>query len=173
MDRPQAAFVERAVRVGDDLPHRRAHAIFVPRRLEERLVRGRIEERQLGQTEIIASRLNRKRLTGEDRNEPRQKGAAMATVMEMKWPSISRDDYERAREAVDWEGNVPDGAIFHVSWFEDGLRVVDVWESEDAFNRFANERLMPKLQELEIGSDEPDVQFHDAHAYFDAQAVRA
>jgi hypothetical protein len=30
----------------------------------------------------------------------------MATVMEMKWPSISRDDYERAREAVNWEGDV-------------------------------------------------------------------
>jgi len=28
----------------------------------------------------------------------------MATVMEMKWPSISQDDYERAREAVNWEG---------------------------------------------------------------------
>ena len=96
----------------------------------------------------------------------------MATVMEMKWPSVSREDYERAREAVDWEGNVPEGAIFHVSWFEDGLRVVDVWESEDDFNRFASDRLMPKLQELGIGSDQPDVQFHDAHAYFDAQAAR-
>ena len=97
----------------------------------------------------------------------------MATVMQMKWPSISREDYERAREAVDWEGNVPRGAILHVSWFEDGLRVIDVWESEDAFNRFANERLMPKLQELGIGSDQPDVQFHDAHAYFAPKAVRA
>ena len=97
----------------------------------------------------------------------------MATVMEMRWPSISRDDYERAREAVDWEGNVPHGAIFHVSWFEDGLRVLDVWESQQDFERFANERPMPKLQELGIGSDEPDVQFHDAHAYFAPIAARA
>jgi hypothetical protein len=97
----------------------------------------------------------------------------MATVMEMKWPSISRDDYERAREAVNWEGDVPDGAIFHVSWFEDGLRVIDVWESQQDFERFGSERLMPKLQELGIARDEPDVRFHDAHAYFAPVTARA
>ena len=97
----------------------------------------------------------------------------MATVMEMKWPSISRDDYERAREAVNWEGDVPQGAIFHVAWFEDGLRVLDVWESQQDFERFATHRLMPKLQELGIGSDEPEVQFHDAHGYFAPVAARA
>jgi hypothetical protein len=97
----------------------------------------------------------------------------MATVMEMKWSSISRDDYERAREAVNWEGDVPQGATLHVAWFEDGLRVIDVWQSQQDFERFANERLMPKLQELGIGSDEPEVQFHDAHAYFAPNAVRA
>ena len=97
----------------------------------------------------------------------------MATVMEMKWPSISREDYERAREAVNWEGDVPQGAIFHVSWFEDGLRVLDVWESQQDFERFGKERLMPKLHELGIGSDQAEIQFHDAHAYFAPVAPRA
>ena len=97
----------------------------------------------------------------------------MATVMEMKWPSIGRDDYDRAREAVNWEGEPAEGGIFHVAWFEDGLRVLDVWESQQAFERFANERLMPKLQELGIGSEPPDVTFHDAHAYFVPLAARA
>jgi hypothetical protein len=92
--------------------------------------------------------------------------------MQMKWPEITPEEYDRAREAVDWEGDVPAGAIFHVSWFEDGLRVIDVWESAEDFNRFANDRLMPKLQELGIGSTQPDVQFHEAHAYFDPQAAR-
>ena len=97
----------------------------------------------------------------------------MATVMEMTWPSISRDDYDRAREAVNWEGDVPQGAIFHVSWFEDGLRVLDVWESQQDFERFGNERLMPTLQELGIGSGQPEVQFHEVHAYFAPIATRA
>jgi hypothetical protein len=74
---------------------------------------------------------------------------------------------------VNWEGDTPEGAIFHVSWFEGGLRVVDVWESQEDFERFATERLMPKLQELGIGSGEPDVQFHAAHTYFAPIAARA
>ena len=97
----------------------------------------------------------------------------MPTVMEMTWPSISRDDYERAREAVNWEGDVPRGAMFHVAWFEDGLRVLDLWESQEDFERFGNERLMPKLQELGIGSDEPQIEFHEAHRYFAPIATHA
>ena len=97
----------------------------------------------------------------------------MATVMEMTWPSINRDDYERAREAVNWEGDVPQGAMFHVAWFEDGLRVLDLWESQEDFERFGNERLMPKLQELGIGSEPPEVTLHEAHAYFVPVATRA
>ena len=97
----------------------------------------------------------------------------MPTVMEMTWPSISRDDYERAREAVNWEGDVPQGAMFHVAWFEDGLRVLDLWESQEDFERFGNERLMPKLQELGIGSDQPEIAFHEAHRYFAPIATHA
>ena len=97
----------------------------------------------------------------------------MATVMEMKWSSITRDDYDRAREAVNWEDDPAEGGIFHVAWFEDGLRVLDVWESQQAFERFANERLMPKLQELGIGSDQPQIEFHEAHTYFAPIATHA
>jgi hypothetical protein len=32
---------------------------------------------------------------------------------------------------------------------------------------------MPKLQELGIGSTQPDVQFHEAHTYFAPIAARA
>ena len=96
----------------------------------------------------------------------------MAKVMQMRWPSITQEQYEQARLAVGWEDDIPEGAIFHVSWFEDGLRVVDVWETEDDFYRFVGERLMPKLKELGIGEDEPDVQFREAHAYFAPVAAR-
>jgi hypothetical protein len=60
-----------------------------------------------------------------------------------------------------------------VAWFEDGLCVLDLWESQQDFERFGNERLMPKLQELGIGSDQPEIQFHEAHTYFAPVAARA
>ena len=71
----------------------------------------------------------------------------MAVVMEMRWPGITSQQYDQARDGVEWETKTPDGAIFHVAWFADGgIRVVDVWESEAAFDRFAEERLMPVVK---------------------------
>src|SRR5690348_10150163 len=61
--------------------------------------------------------------------------------------------------------------MFHVAWFEEAC-VLDLWESPQDFGRFGNERLMPKLHELGIGSDHPDVQFHEAYAYFTAVVAR-
>ncbi len=46
--------------------------------------------------------------------------------------------------------NPPAGLVFHcASPTEDGWLVVDVWESEEAFKKFA-ERLMPAIQQVGI-----------------------
>ena len=94
----------------------------------------------------------------------------MAVVMEMLWKEASLDQYDQAREAVAWETDVPDGAIFHVAWMGgDGFHVVDVWESEEAFNAFAEQRLMPVVKgQIGIQGD-PEVTFSSAHRVFDAQ----
>jgi heme-degrading monooxygenase HmoA len=94
----------------------------------------------------------------------------VAVVMEMFWPEASLDQYEQARERVAWEDDTPDGAIFHVAWMgDDGFHVVDVWESEAAFNAFAEQRLMPVVKgEIGIEGD-PQVTFSQAHRIFDAQ----
>ena len=80
----------------------------------------------------------------------------MAVVMEMLWSEASLAQYDESRDKVRWEQDVPDGAVFHVAWMgDDGLHVVDVWESEEACNRFG-EVLGPLLQELGAG-EEPEV----------------
>ena len=90
----------------------------------------------------------------------------MPTVMRMDWPTITRENYEEARSRVNWEGDVPDGAQFHVAWFDDdGFHVLDLWESADAFNAFVESRLMPGLKEIGI-EGEPSVTFYEAHAIF-------
>jgi hypothetical protein len=91
----------------------------------------------------------------------------MATVMYMEWPTITREKYEEAREHVNWEGDTPDGALFHVAWFDDetGFHVLDLWESAQAFNAFAEQRLMPGLREIGIEGD-PTVRFADVHRVF-------
>jgi hypothetical protein len=94
----------------------------------------------------------------------------MAVVMEMLWTEASLDQYDEARDKVRWEQDVPDGAVFHVAWMgDDGFHVVDVWESEEAFNKFAEQRLMPVVKG-EVGIEgEPKVKLTKAHRVFDAQ----
>jgi hypothetical protein len=86
----------------------------------------------------------------------------MAVVMSMRWVGVTPEEYETARETVGWEREPAQGGRNHVAWFEGGaLRVVDVWDSEEDFQRFANERLMPALASAGIleGKGEPEVTF--------------
>jgi hypothetical protein len=97
----------------------------------------------------------------------------MATVMFMSWPEITPDLYDAAREAVNWEGDPAPGGKFHVAWMgEDGFHALDIWESPEAFQRFANERLMPGLAPLGL-TTQPTVQMAEAHRIFvpDPEAV--
>jgi hypothetical protein len=93
----------------------------------------------------------------------------VATVMKMRWDGISEANYDEASTRVRWEQDTPDGAIFHVAWFTNGgINVIDVWESEQAFNNFAEQRLMPVVKG-ELGfPGEPQVEFSQAHRVFDA-----
>jgi hypothetical protein len=58
-----------------------------------------------------------------------------------------------------------EGLLVHIAGqSEKGFRVVDVWESEDAFRRFG-EKLMPIMKEFGIDTV-PET--YDAHAFVSA-----
>ena len=61
---------------------------------------------------------------------------------EAKW-----DDYERVQHVLGEDA--PAGLIMHAAGEIEGGRwqSVSVWESEDDFNRFREERLMPAVQQ--------------------------
>lgn len=44
--------------------------------------------------------------------------------------------------------NPPDSLIFHSGPIDEGWGVIDFWESREAFDRFAQSRLQPAIQEL-------------------------
>ncbi len=97
----------------------------------------------------------------------------MAVVMYMEWDGVTPDQYDEARSTVDWEGDVPQGAMLHVPWFvDDGLRVTDVWESGEDFQRFVESRLMPAVQEIGI-EGEPRVDIRPLHSRVFAPNVEA
>jgi hypothetical protein len=90
----------------------------------------------------------------------------MATVMTMHWPEVTREQYETVRRDVNWEGDVPKGAKFHVAWFgADGFRVLDLWDSQEDFESFVQQRLTPGLQKAGI-QGEPKIDYAPTHAIF-------
>jgi hypothetical protein len=97
----------------------------------------------------------------------------MAVVMRMDWPEVTPEQYEQARAMVHWEHDVPDGAIFHVAFFDaSGFKVIDVWETEADFNRFLETRLAPAVEQIGI-EGQPKVDFIPAQAVFNPQALAA
>lgn len=86
---------------------------------------------------------------------------------------VTREQYEQAvrrvtggKERLDSPADWPaEGLLVHAAGEgADGFRVVDVWESEDAFHRFG-ETLVPILQEIGVES-RPDV--YPAHTFVSA-----
>ena len=90
----------------------------------------------------------------------------MPIMMSMEWAGVTAEQYDGVRRTVNWEGDPPAGGIFHVaSTTPQGLRVTDVWESAEHFNRFVESRLMPGVQKQGITS-QPKVEILAAHAVF-------
>jgi hypothetical protein len=90
----------------------------------------------------------------------------MAVVMLMEWDGVTLEQYEAVRKLVNWEGNPPEGGMFHVAAITDtGLRVTDLWESAEAFQSFVGQRLMPGVQQIGI-QDQPRVEIYPVHALF-------
>jgi len=84
----------------------------------------------------------------------------------IEWPGFTAEHYDLLREQVGWEREVAQGSIVHMACSgSEGFRVVDVWESEEAFERFVEERLMPGAQQLGFAG-QPRVQFYRTHALF-------
>jgi hypothetical protein len=98
----------------------------------------------------------------------------MPIVMRMDWPEVTAEQYEQVRETVGWEQDVPQGAIFHVAFFdESGFHVVDVWENAEDFEAFGENRLNPGIAQVGGVEGEPKVQITPATAVFNPQALAA
>jgi hypothetical protein len=90
----------------------------------------------------------------------------MAIGMWVDWPDATSEQYDRLREVVGWEREVPEGLILHIATFDsEGTHVFDAWETEEGFQRIIDKRLMPGVQEVGIEA-QPKVQTRPDHALF-------
>ena len=67
---------------------------------------------------------------------------AIALIQELSEATV--DNYDQINARMDVNNNPPDGLIVHTAGEKEGggVRIVDVWESLDHYNRFREERLM-------------------------------
>ena len=98
----------------------------------------------------------------------------MATIMLMEWPGVTQEQYNNVMRVVGLDAKPPGGGMFHVAGFSGGtLRVLDIWESQQAFERVQQERLMGAVQKAGI-QGQPNVQFFPAHNIYvpNMEAIR-
>ena len=84
---------------------------------------------------------------------------------EVHCPQCSRFLGVRVRERIAlWDGRK--GELLQDILGElDGIRVVDVWESREVFDRFAQEQIGPYTREVGFESG-PETRFYEVHNYF-------
>ena len=92
----------------------------------------------------------------------------MAVAIEMLFRGATLDQYDQVVEKMGLTpgGATPPGAISHwVAEVDDGLHIVDVWDSREAYDQFAQEKIGPYSAEAGI-TDPPETRFYEVHNHF-------
>jgi hypothetical protein len=72
----------------------------------------------------------------------------MAVVVVNEIEGGNQDFYEQVNPKVMPEGQLPDGCKLHIAGpVENGWRVITVWDSDEQFQQFREEKLIPAIRE--------------------------
>jgi quinol monooxygenase YgiN len=75
----------------------------------------------------------------------------VAIAMIFDGPGQTQAQYDQVRNEVSPDNNPPAGMLYHVAGpTQNGFIVVEVWESQDAVDRFFQETLAQALQKANI-----------------------
>jgi hypothetical protein len=77
----------------------------------------------------------------------------MAIIRIVRPPMVTAEIYDAVNEKAGVEERPPEGLLMHTAGEVDGVwQIVDVWESEDAAERFDSERLAPAIEAVMGGA---------------------
>ena len=92
----------------------------------------------------------------------------MAVAMYMHWPGMASDQYDAVMARLGLDANPPAGGVLHMATATDeGVEVYEIWQTEQAFTGYMEQRLLPVVSELGI-SGEPDVRLVPLHNLYAA-----
>jgi len=93
----------------------------------------------------------------------------MAVGIVMQFEGSNLEQYDRVIEKMGLSPGepLPPGGVFHwVTKTDDGIQVIDVWETREQFDKFAQEQIGPIT--AEEGMSPPELAFHDVHNHMAA-----
>jgi hypothetical protein len=77
----------------------------------------------------------------------------MAIIRIVRPPMVTAELYDAVNEKAGVDERLPEGLLMHTAGEVDGQwQIVDVWESEEAAERFGNERLAPAIESVMGGA---------------------
>lgn len=83
----------------------------------------------------------------------------MAFLIRHFYEGGTAEQYEAVVDAVHPPGGLPAGQVYHAAGPTDGgWLIAAVWDSQDSFDRFVTETLMPALQKVKGGFAGPPQQ---------------
>jgi hypothetical protein len=91
----------------------------------------------------------------------------MAVAVQLEFPGATLEQYDEVIKKMGFKPGGPGapGGIFHwVTKTNDGIRVTDVWESKEQFERFSREQIGPKTAEVGVPGP-PRITFFEVHNY--------
>jgi hypothetical protein len=95
----------------------------------------------------------------------------MAVAIQLDFAGATREQYDAVVKEMGLSsgGPTPPGALFHwMSLTADGFRVVDVWETQEAFDHFAQTQIGPLSAKAGMTTP-PVIQTFDVYSYFIAK----
>jgi len=96
----------------------------------------------------------------------------MAVAIEMNFKGATLDQYNEVMKLMSLDDGTrpaPPGAIFHwVAQTDDGIRVVDVWETNEQFEKFAQDEIGPYTQQVGFPGP-PETTFRDVHHFLERE----
>jgi len=95
---------------------------------------------------------------------------AIAVVQEfpIEGDDRSTTNYDSIQEALDARANPPAGGLAHAAGFDEEagvFRIFDVWESQEAWDAFLNDRLMPIIRSMPQSGRPPATRVYQLHNF--------
>ena len=94
----------------------------------------------------------------------------MAVAVQLDFSGATLEQYDEVIKKMGFRptGSGASGLLFHwITRTAGGIRVTDVWESQEQFEKYSEEKIGPSTQEVGVPGP-PNVQFFEVHNYLTA-----